>query len=53
MAGIEKPGAALLARLAVAVGATPELVEYACLRARERRKARLAALAAAREAALR
>ena len=53
MAGIEKPGPALLVRLARAVGATPGAVEYACRRARERRKAKLAALAVAREAARR
>jgi hypothetical protein len=50
MGGRVKPTRALVARLALAVGTTPELVELACQRARERRRARLEAMRAAEDA---
>jgi hypothetical protein len=50
MSGLRKPQRAVVSRIALAVGATPEQVELACLRARERRRARLEAMRAAEDA---
>ena len=50
LSGLMMPSRANVSRIALAVGATPEAVEYACRRARERRAARLEAMRAAEEA---
>jgi hypothetical protein len=50
LSGLMMPSRANVSRIALAVGSTPELVDLACRRARERRRARLEAMRAAEDA---